>query len=232
MPAPISVVIPTLNAAGSLPQAAAALMPGLTEGLIGELIVSDGGSTDATLQVARDLGAVVTTGPAGRGAQIARGTAEAQGPWLLILHADTRLSLAWVEAALDHMAHHPDKAGFFRLAFESPKIAARMVETGGNWRARRLGLPWGDQGLLISQKLLTDIGGVPDLPLMEDVALARALKGRLRPLDATALTSPARYEREGWARRVLGNLRLLTLYRMGVPPERLSRDYDRASSEN
>ena len=232
MPAPVSVVIPTLNAAATLPATAASLLPGVTEGLIAELVVSDGGSTDATCAIARDLGATVVEGAPGRGGQIARGVKAATAPWCLILHADTRLSGNWLRAAEDHMARHADIAGHFRLAFDSPRIAARLVEWGGNRRARHLGLPWGDQGLLIRRDLLDRVGGIPTLPLMEDVALARALKGHLRELDATALTSFARYDREGWLTRVARNARLLLLYRLGTPPEALARRYARPSSEN
>ena len=232
MPAPITVVIPTLNAAETLPATAATLMPGLTEGLIAGLVVSDGGSTDETRLIARDLGATIVEGPPGRGGQIARGVATVKAPWCLILHADTRLSPDWVGAAADHLLRHPDRAGFFRLAFDSARLAARVIEGGANLRARRLGLPFGDQGLLISRDLLARVGGIPDHPLMEDVALARALKGRLRPLDATATTSFARYERDGPIRRALDNLALQARYRLGARPEDLARRYDRSSSEN
>jgi len=228
MPAPLSVIIPTLNAAPALGATAEALLSGATEGLIRELVISDGGSTDETALVARDLGALWITGEKGRGGQIARGIAAASAEWLMILHADTHLSDGWTEPARAHMNAHPDRAGYFRLRFRATGPAPRLVETGANLRSRLIGLPYGDQGLLIHRDLLTRIGGYPEIPLMEDVALARALKGYLRELPATARTSARRYEQDGWSRRVTRNLGTLLRYRLGTPPEALLDRYDRS----
>lgn len=226
MPAPISVVIPTLNAAAQLPAAAADLMPGLAAGLVRELVVSDGGSADGTRGVAQALGAEWVAGPAGRGGQIGRGVAAARGDWLLILHADTHLPADWPEAAAAHMGDFPDRAGYFRLSFRAAGAAPRLVAGWANLRSR-LGLPYGDQGLLVHRDVLAAAGGVPDLPLMEDVALARALAGRLRALPVTASTSADRYLRDGWIRRGGGNLWRLGRYLAGADPRRLARTYDR-----
>ncbi|MCG6882660.1 MAG: TIGR04283 family arsenosugar biosynthesis glycosyltransferase [Silicimonas sp.] len=226
MPAPLSVVIPTLNASHGLPATAEALLEGVTSGLTGELIISDGGSQDATRQIARELGAHWVEGPPGRGGQLGRGVAASNGDWLLLLHADTHLSPGWAETAYAHMQAHPDRAGWFRLRFRASGAAPALVAAGANIRSRHLGLPYGDQGLLVSRKLLDAVGGVPDLPLMEDVALARALKGRLRPLDAEALTSAERYQRDGWARRVIANLGTLARYLLGADPAGLRRRYE------
>ena len=226
MPAPLSVVIPTLNAAEALPATAEALLEGVTSGLISDLVISDGGSTDTTRQVAHELGALWVVGPPGRGGQLGRGVAACSGDWLLLLHADTHLSPGWAEKAYAHIQAHPDKAGWFRLRFRATGLAPALVAKGANLRSRHLGLPYGDQGLLIARNLLDRIGGIPDLPLMEDVALARALRGRLREIDAEALTSAARYDRDGWTRRVLANLGTLARYRLGADPATLKRRYE------
>ena len=225
MVAPLSVVIPTLDAGAVLPDTAAALMPGLTEGLIRELIVSDGGSSDGTLEIARGLGAVIVEGKPGRGGQIARGIEVARADWFLILHADTHLGSGWTEAAWHHIQLGQDVAGYFRLAFRAEGLAPRLVAAGANFRSRWLGLPYGDQGLLLPRRLLVAIGGMPEVPLMEDVILARRLRGLLRPLNAEARTSADRYLRDGWTRRVVRNLWTLVRFQMGVAPERLTRDY-------
>ncbi len=227
MPAPIAVIIPSLNAAHALPAATEALLGGLTGGLLAELILSDGGSTDGISDVARELGATLVTGPKGRGGQIARGVAAARAPWVLILHADTHLSDDWVRAARSHMENHPDMAGWFKLGFRANGFAPRLVAGGANLRSRLLGLPYGDQGLLVARTTLEEVGGVPEIPLMEDVALALRLKGRLRPLDAIALTSAERYETEGWLRRSGGNLGTLMRYFLGASPEKLVARYER-----
>jgi len=226
MPAPLTIVIPTLNAGAALGGCAQALMAGLQAGLIRGMVVSDGGSCDETVAVAEALGAVVVTGAPGRGGQIARGVAAGNSDWVLILHVDTWLGDGWVAAVEAHMAAHPDCAGWFRLAFRARGFAPGFVAGWANLRARA-GLPYGDQGLLIRRDLLASVGGVPDLPLMEDVALARALSGRLRGLGAVAHTSAERYTTGGWLRRGARNLWTLARYFAGVPPERLARGYHR-----
>lgn len=227
MPAPISVVIPTLNAEAGLPQTLHCLLPALTAGLLCEVIFADGGSTDATLEIADEVGAVVVAGPAGRGGQLRRGVAAAQGEWLLILHGDTRLEGDWTRELARHMCQSPDQAGYFALRFDASGIWPWWVAGWANWRARVFGLPYGDQGLFVSRALYNAVGGYPDQPLMEDVALARALSGRLCALQGNALTSAARYQREGWARRGARNLWTLLRYVCGVSPDRLARDYSR-----
>ncbi|MGI9395004.1 MAG: TIGR04283 family arsenosugar biosynthesis glycosyltransferase [Boseongicola sp.] len=225
MVAPLSVVIPTLNAASVLPETAEALMPGLTQGLIRELVVSDGGSTDDTLEIAQGLGAIIVQGPAGRGGQIARGVGAARSDWLLILHADTHLGPGWTDAVWRHIDTGQNVAGYFRLAFRAEGFAPKLVAAGANFRSRWLGLPYGDQGLLLPRRLLVAVGGVPEVPLMEDVILAGQLRLLKRPLNAEARTSAERYLKDGWGRRVACNLWTLLQFKLGASPERLMRDY-------
>jgi rSAM/selenodomain-associated transferase 2 len=218
----IAVIIPTLNAAATLPATLAAIGPGPT------VIIADGGSTDRTPELA--AGAELITAPRGRGSQLAAGIAASASPWLLLLHADTRLDPAWRAAAATHIATHPDRAGYFCLAFDSTRPAARRLERLVAWRCRVLALPYGDQGLLIPRALLDAVGGMRDLPLMEDVDLIRRIvrlggRHRLAPLAATATTSAARYEREGYISRPLRNLTCLALWFLGVPPRLLARLY-------
>jgi rSAM/selenodomain-associated transferase 2 len=227
MPASLSVIIPTLNASVALPETAEALLSGATDGLIRELVISDGGSTDQTREAAAELGALWLPGPPGRGMQIARGVAASSAPWLLILHADTHLSDGWTTAVRHHIADRSGMAGYFRLKFRANGIVPRFVAGGTNLRSRWLSLPYGDQGLLISRRLLEDVGGYPEIPLMEDVAMARRLKGRLRPLDAEARTSAERYLRDGWARRIVRNLGTLLRYKLGANPDDLVARYER-----
>jgi rSAM/selenodomain-associated transferase 2 len=218
MRAPISVIIPTLDADADLPYSLNGLGEGLEAGLIRELIGSDGGSTDATLDLAETAGAAIVTGPPGRGAQLARGAAAASAPWLLFLHADTRLLPGWTTPAINHLSG--DRAGWFKLAFRANGLAPRMAEVWANLRARA-GLPYGDQGLLIRRDIYDAAGGYRDLPLMEDLAFARALRGRLTGLDATAETSAERYLRDGWLRHGARNLSRQIRYLCGRDPSRL-----------
>ncbi len=146
------------------------------------------------------------------------------GDWLLVLHADTVLSRGWTEAVRAHL-ETPEQAGWFRLAFDQQGPAAWAVAGWANLRSRLLGLPYGDQGLLVHRDLYAAVGGYPDQPLMEDVALARRLRGRLSALDAVAVTSAAKYRRQGWLRRGGRNLWTLLRYAAGTPPERLAAAY-------
>jgi glycosyltransferase involved in cell wall biosynthesis len=204
-----------------LPASIAAVVAGADE-----IVVADGGSSDGTEAVARSLGACVVPAPRGRGSQLASGIAATRGPWLLLLHADTRLADGWREVAAAHISARPDVAGYFRFALDSADPGARRLERLVAWRCRALALPYGDQGLLIHQNLLARIGGIRPLPLMEDVDLVRRLGYRqLAPLDAAAVTSAAKWERGGWRRRSLRNLFCLGLYLAGVPPGLIARLY-------
>jgi len=214
------VVIPTLNAAGTLPLTLAAL------GAADEIIVADGGSIDGTQEWACSAGARVIAAPRGRGAQLAAGVAAARQPWLLLLHADTTLGCGWAAAARAHIANGPTRAGYFRFALASADPRARWLEWVVGWRCRLFGLPYGDQGLLIHHDLLRAVGGIRPLPLMEDVDLVCRLgRSRLTALPAKAVTSAEKWERDGWTRRSLRNLLCLSLWFAGVPPERIARLY-------
>lgn len=228
MIAPVSVVIPTLNAADALGPCLGALGEALFDGVIHEVILADGGSSDGIEDIADQIGAKLIQAPRGRGSQLDAGANAASAPWLLFLHADTVLEADWGAAVLAHIADHPDRAGWFRLAFDVDHGAARLVAGWANLRSRLLGLPYGDQGLLVPRVLLDKVGGVPEIPLMEDVALARRLSGRLRPLSARAVTSAAKYEQQGWFRRGARNLGTLVRYFAGVSPEKLARRYYRS----
>lgn len=226
MRARISVIIPTLNAASALPRCLEALIEGLALGLIRELIITDGGSSDATALIAAQAGGEVVTGPPSRGGQLARGCAVAGGDWLLIVHADTVLAPGWAQAVADHIAQEDAGPAWFRLAFDDPGPMAGFVAGWANLRARLFGLPYGDQGLLVSRADFDRAGGYPDQPLMEDVALVRTL-GRLSGLPATARTSAARYRRDGWVRRGARNLWTLLRYFAGADPDDLAARYRR-----
>lgn len=224
MPAPISIVIPTLNAGDALPACLQAVMEGLHGGLIHELVISDGGSNDHTAEIARQAGANLVTGSASRGGQLRRGCAVAKGEWLLVLHADTVLQAGWSDEVADHLGSGAPAA--FRLAFRARGMAPAWVAGWANLRSRLFGLPYGDQGLLVPRATYLAAGGYKDQPLMEDVALARALP-RITVLRSRAITSAERYQQAGWFRRGARNLWTLLRYCLGADPERLARAYRR-----
>ena len=222
MRAPISVVIPSLNAAAALPACLAALVEGLQAGLIREVILSDGGSADGTPQLAEGWGGEVISGAPSRGGQLRRGCDAARGEWVLVLHADTVLAPGWTDAVQGHMARGTGAAGF-----DQRGPAPRLVAGWANLRSA-CGLPYGDQGLLLPRALYDAVGGYPDQPLMEDVALARALRGRLARLEGNAVTSAEKYRRQGWLRRGGRNLWTLMRYIMGASPDALAESYRRS----
>ncbi len=227
MPAPLSIIIPALNAAADLPLCLNSLLPGLESGLIREVILVDGGSDDDTVRIAEDSGATVLTSPQpGRAKQLIHGAAAARGDWLLFLHADTALTRDWARDAAAHIAQAPGKAAVFTLTFRSNAPMARTIAARANWRARTFGLPYGDQGLVISRQLYDQLGGYPDVPLLEDVKLVQAIgKSRLSLLGAQAATSPAKYERDGWRRRSWNNAWIIARYLLGASPEKLAQSY-------
>ena len=211
----LSVVIPTLNAARTLPATLASVATA------DEVVVVDGGSRDGSRELATSFGARLVTAPRGRGAQLSAGVEAARGEWLLLLHADTRLGTGWNKLPRD-----PERAGYFRFALDSDERQARRLECLVAWRSRVVGLPYGDQGLLIHRDLLRTVGGVRAIPLMEDVDLVRRLgRRRLVALDADAVTSAEKWRRGGWYRRSLRNLCCLLLYFAGAPPRLIARLY-------
>ena len=225
----LSIVIPALNEAARLPATLAALStPAEGGGEALEILVSDGGSQDATADLAREAGALVVTGAQGRGAQLAAGAAAARGDWLLFLHADTRLAPGWRAAAAAFMADpaNRQRAGYGRFCLDDPHPRARRLEKRVAWRCRRFGLPYGDQGLLIGRNFYRALGGYRPLPLFEDVDLIRRIgRKRLVPLDTDAATGAERFLQAGYRRRSARNLALLSLYLMGAPPAWLARLY-------
>ena len=223
----LSIVIPTLNAARTLPATLPALaVPGAERRC--EILVVDGGSSDGTAAIAEDHGARVVVSAPGRGTQLSEGARRAGGRWLLFLHADTVPGRSWADAVFRHCGDpaNSERAATFRFALDDGSRAARRLEAVVAWRTAALGLPYGDQGLLISRGFYDSLGGFRPLPLMEDVDIVRRIgRRRLDVLDVAAVTSAVRYRRAGYLRRSGRNLICLGLYFLGVPPGAIARLY-------
>jgi len=222
----LSVVIPAYRAVATLGSTldtlAAELQPN------DEIVVVDAESGDGTATLAARRGARVLAAPRGRGTQLAAGAAAATGDWMLFLHADTRPAPGW-RAAIEKFAGdagNMSRAGYLRLVLDDPSNAARRIEWWATWRARSLGLPYGDQGLLLSRSFYNALGGYRALPLMEDVDLVRRIgRQRLAALPVAAVTSADRYRRDGWWARPFRNLLCLLLYFLGAPLRWIERFY-------
>ncbi len=221
----LGIVIPTLDAGPRLDATLAALGEA---GFPMEVVVADGGSTDDTAHIAARHGAKFLQAPPGRGAQLAAGAAAVAGQWLMFLHADTVPAAGWAEEVAGFMADTANRrrAAVFRFALDDRAAAARRIERLVAWRCRTLGLPYGDQGLILGRAFYDDLGGYRPLPLMEDVDMARRIgRGRLAFLETAAVTSAERYRRGGYIVRPLRNLACLGLYFLGVAPRFLARLY-------
>ncbi|MGF1454323.1 MAG: TIGR04283 family arsenosugar biosynthesis glycosyltransferase [Alphaproteobacteria bacterium] len=230
MNAPLSIVIPTLNAADTLPVALEALVPGVVAGLVRDVVVADGGSSDGTLAIADHMGARIIKTTRGGGHLLREGAAAAQGDWLLFLHADTILEAGWARMVRDFMERAARakalQAAAFTFALDDFSPSARRLERMVAWRCRILALPYGDQGLLISRAFYDGLGGFQDMPLMEDVDIVRRIgRRRLSVLPVRAVTSADRFRSDGYVLRSARNLSILGLYFLRVPPRLLARLY-------
>ncbi|MEM0978400.1 MAG: TIGR04283 family arsenosugar biosynthesis glycosyltransferase [Pseudomonadota bacterium] len=226
MPAPITVVIPTLNSTASLEMSLPPLMEGVSEGLIHSVIFADGGSEDGIVDLAKETGAILIRSKPGRGNQLSAGCRAAEGKWLLVLHADTILPEGWSRVVQKRL-EKKDFAYAFKLSFDAEGFPPRFVAGWANFRTRLFRLPYGDQGLLIPKQLYSRVGGYAEIPLMEDVNLAKKLGRCVRLMPARVTTSAEKYVRDGWFRRGAKNLWLVIRYRLGANPEKLARAYNR-----
>jgi len=227
----ITVVIPTLEAESTLGATLASLVPAAIDGLVRQVIVVDGGSTDRTLEIAEDSGADIIRAERGRGRAMMAGAAAARYPWLLFLHADTALASGWESeaAALVERVEsgaRPPAAAAFRFALDDTGFSPRLLEIGVAVRCALFRLPYGDQGLLIPRRLYDQVGGFRPLPLMEDVDLIRRLgRSRTLILRASAVTSALRYKREGYLVRAARNVSCVGLFYLRAPMPLIERLY-------
>lgn len=217
----ISIIMPVMNEADSLPAAIASI--GHVEHT--EVIVVDGGSTDDTTAVARSLGAQVIEAPEGRASQMNAGATAARGRILLFLHADTRLPFGWADQVANVLAAKDVVAGAFRLAFDAVSPALRFIEHAANLRSSLLAKPYGDQAVFLPRAVFQQVGGFRDLPVMEDYDLICRLRrlGRIGIAPLAAITSARRWLDAGILRTTLRHQSMIVGWHIGVPPGRLAR---------
>lgn len=220
----LSVIVPVLNEAAGLSD----FLHHLRE-VVGdaEIIVSDGGSTDGTPEIARAAGARVVNGPRGRAVQSNRGAGEAIGEWLWFLHADSHLPANARSLIIDAVKDSRLAGGCFRIRIPSPRLIYRVSDLLGNVGVDLFRIALGDHGIFCHRSVFEAIGGYPDVPLMEDAEFYVRLRrhGRVRQLSAAIETSARRYERNGPYRTTAVYTLILALYVTGTSPERLATIY-------
>ena len=220
----LSVVIPALDEERSI----GALLGDLQMlDVPHEVIVVDGGSSDDTLRVAEAHDARALRSARGRGTQLAAGARAARAPTLCFLHADARLHEP-ARRELAAMARAGTTGAFaFRFRIDARGWRYRFIELGAHLRVRLFGLPYGDQGLVVSRAEYDAAGGYPELPLMEDVAIVDRLRRitHVRALRASLPVSARRWERDGPLTRMLRNWRIMIAYRLGASGHQLADRY-------
>ncbi len=223
MTSDISIIIPTLNEQHNL-----AALKHVAE-QVTEIIVVDGGSSDATVNTAEELGFPVfeKKGPGGRGAQLNLGAAQARSDNLLFLHCDTRLPADFPEAILSCLATLGVALGAFSLTVDQKGWALNTITRWANIRSRILQLPYGDQAFFIRKDTFERSGGFPEVPIMEDFMMVKKIKrfGRVKTLPQTVVTSARRWQKLGPFRTTCVNQLMVLGYYLGVPSERLAAFY-------
>lgn len=221
----LSVVVPVLDEAEGVRDVLARLAPLRAHGA--EVVVVDGGSRDGTAERARPFADAVLAAPRGRASQMNAGAAAAGGDVLLFLHADTVLPPDADRMILDGLARPGAVWGRFDVAIEGRHRLLPVVAAMMNRRSRLTGIATGDQAIFVRRDAFQAAGAYPDIPLMEDIALSRALRRVAPPLclRARVATSGRRWEKNGVLRTILLMWRLRLAYWLGADPVRLAVAY-------
>ncbi len=220
----ISIIVPALNEAQSITHTLGDLAAVRTAGH--ELILVDGGSSDATPDLGSSLADRLVVAPRGRATQMNAGAAQATGDLLWFLHADTRVPPGAADRLLAALAEGKTW-GRFDVRLSGGAALLRVVERMMNLRSCLTGIATGDQGIFVVRRIFEALGGFPDIPLMEDIALSKALRRLSRPacLNPPLVTSSRRWERDGILRTVLLMWRLRMAYALGADPGDLAGRY-------
>jgi rSAM/selenodomain-associated transferase 2 len=222
-PMRISIVMPVLNEEETI----AATLAALERFKPDELTIVDGGSADRTIEVCNRSGVTVLSSPRGRGTQMNHGARQATGDVLLFLHADTRLPDSAFDDIRGALCNPRCVGGRFDVRLDGSHWMLRVIGPMISLRSRLSQVATGDQGIFVRRDIFAELGGYPDIPLMEDVAFSQALKrrGAVACLRSRVITSARRWERDGVWRTILKMWALKSLYLAGISPLRLKRYY-------
>jgi rSAM/selenodomain-associated transferase 2 len=240
----ISVIIPTLNEAANLLQTLGCvhqaevmsasgvltskqLTPSHTPRSTLEVIVADGGSQDQTIAIAETAGAIVVQSPPSRVNQLNTGAQKATGEIFLFLHADTQLPPNWQQLVIQTLQNPQTIAGAFELAIASDRPGIRLVEWGVQQRSRWCQLPYGDQAIFLRAETFKQLGGFPNLSIMEDFQFIKRLQplGKIAIVPAKVTTAGRRWEKLGVGKTTLLNQIVILGFYLGISPDRLRTWY-------
>ncbi len=224
--AKISVIIPTLNEAKTIEQAILSIVSSQNV----EVIIVDGGSLDDTVEIASRTSVKVLSAAGVRAIQMNLGAEFATGEILLFLHADTLLPpefATMVRQVFSARGNLAPIAGAFALRIDAPQRRFRLIEWGVNWRSRFANMPYGDQAIFLTAQTFAQLGGFPELPIMEDFQLMRQLGrlGRIEIIPTPVVTSARRWLKRGIFQTTVINQMMILGYYLRVPPTRLNQWY-------
>jgi rSAM/selenodomain-associated transferase 2 len=221
----ISIIVPTLDEAASISACLVSLQALRQRGH--EVIVVDGGSSDATISLSEDMADYVLSAPKGRGRQQNYGAKQASGELLVFLHVDTLLQDD-ADSVLRELMKTEQLWGRFDVRLSGHNLLFRVIEYFMNTRSRLTGIATGDQAIFVSRKLFDIAGGFPEIELMEDISFSHKLKKICPPvcLRQKVLTSSRRWEQKGIVKTVFNMWYLRLRYAIGISPDRLARDYE------
>jgi len=223
----VSVIIPVLREAHQLDSLIDHLCQ-IADGLPVEMIVVDGCPDGESIKAITREGVTLLTAPAGRARQMNAGAAVAKGDFLLFLHADTRLPQGALRRISETLSDDRYVAGAFDLRYGSTRLSIRFIARVACLRSRLTRIPYGDQAQFFRRDYFEKLCGFADIPLMEDVEIMLRIKergDRIFILPVPVVTSARRQEKEGVVRCTLRNWSIITLYFLGMSPERLVRFY-------
>ncbi|MDH5356585.1 MAG: TIGR04283 family arsenosugar biosynthesis glycosyltransferase [Gammaproteobacteria bacterium] len=217
----ISIIIPTLNEAGYLSQALTTLFDNIDQSRV-EVIISDGGSQDATLAIAGQFPCRITSGAMGRSIQMNQGSQLAKGEWLFFMHADSSLPVNWRSEI-----ENAEAWGFFPVKLSGQSGLFRIIEYAMSLRSSITNIATGDQGLFFKRSFFNQLTGFPEIPIMEDIAISKNARQLYNPgiANSAIITSSRRWEKNGIVKTVLLMWWLRLAYWFGASPDRLHRLY-------
>ena len=221
----LSIIVPIFNEADSIEAFLVSVRESCAERT--QIIVVDGGSTDATASLAGPKCDRLVESRKERAAQMNTGATYANGEIFWFLHADSRLPKHADDLIREALARSGRGWGFFYVRLSGSDVMLRIVERLMNWRSRLTGIASGDQGIFVTREMFERIGGFPGIALMEDIAISRKLNVAGRPvcLSQKLVTSSRRWEKNGMLRTILLMWKLRLLYFLGVEPDKLARMY-------